>query len=58
MSIDTGQHGLSTVEDLIVQADTDAGQVLLTVDDASLLGCRLKHIVDGADADGHTQQVA
>src|SRR3954469_24962808 len=57
VGIDAGQYGLSTVEDLIVQADADAGQVLLTVDDASLLGCRLKHIVDGADADGHTQQV-
>jgi len=57
VGIDTGQHRLSIVEDLIVQADADAGQVLLTVDDVSLLGCRLKHIVDGADADGHTQQI-
>jgi hypothetical protein len=57
VGIDASQHGLSTMEDLIVQAHPNAGQVLLTVDDASLMRGRLKHIVDGADADGHTQQI-
>ena len=31
MGIDASQHGLGTLEDLIVQADANAGQVLLTL---------------------------
>ena len=31
---------------------------MLTVDDASLLRGRLKHVVNRADTDGHTQQIA
>jgi hypothetical protein len=37
VGIDASQHGLSTMKDLIVQAHPNAGQVLLAVDDASLL---------------------
>ncbi len=56
--IDACQHGRGTVKDLVVQADTNAGQVLLPVDDARLPRDRLEHVVDAAQADGHTQQVA
>ena len=58
VGINAGQHGLSTVEDLIVQAHPNARQILLLVDGASLLRGQLKHIMDSADADGHAQQVA
>jgi hypothetical protein len=55
--IDTGQHRHRALEDLIMQAHTDAGQVLVVVDDLGLLRGRLQHVMNGADADGHAQQV-
>ena len=55
--IDAGQHGRGALEDLIVQAHPNAGQVLLPVDDAGLQGGRLEHVADAADADGQAQQV-
>jgi hypothetical protein len=56
--IDAGQHGLSIVEDLIVQAHTNAGQVLVAVENAGFLRDELKHLVDGTDTDRYAQQVA
>jgi hypothetical protein len=44
---DAGRHGLSIVEDLIVQAHTNAGQVLVAVENAGFLRDELKHLVDG-----------
>ncbi len=58
LGIDAGQHGRGTLEDLIVQAHPNAGQVLVVVDRARLPRGRLEHVVDAAQADGHTQQVA
>jgi len=55
--IDAGQHRRGTLEDLVVQADANVGQVLVAVDRAGLPRGRLKHIVDAAQADRHAQQV-
>jgi hypothetical protein len=55
--IDAGQHRLSIVEDLIVQAHTNAGQVLVALEDAGFLRDELKHLVDGTDTDRYAQQV-
>jgi hypothetical protein len=41
-----------------VQADANAGQVLVLVDRARLPRGRLEHIVDAAQTDGQAQQVA
>ena len=51
------KHRHRALEDLIMQAHTDAGQVLVVVDDLGLLRGRLQHVMNGADADGHAQQV-
>jgi hypothetical protein len=56
--IDAGQHRRGALEDLVVQAHPDAGQVLVAVDHARLPRDRLEHVVDAAQADGHAQQVA
>src|SRR5471030_1254382 len=56
--IDAGQHGLGTLEDFVVQAHTNRRQVLAPVDFASLSRGRLMHIVNGALADRHAQQIA
>jgi hypothetical protein len=56
-SINAGQHWHRTLEDLIMQAYPNAGQVLVVVDDTRLAGSRLEHLMNGADADGHAQQV-
>jgi len=55
--IDAGQHGHGTLEDLVMQAHPNAGQVLLPVDDARLQRGRLQHVVNSAQADGQAQQV-
>ncbi|MGI4945705.1 MAG: hypothetical protein ACRYHQ_34955 [Janthinobacterium lividum] len=49
--IDAGQHGRGTLEDLVVQAHPNAGQVLVVVDRACLPCGRLEHVVDAAHAD-------
>ena len=46
--IDAGQHGRGALEDLIVQAHANAGQVLVLVDRARLPRGRLEHVVDGS----------
>jgi hypothetical protein len=48
LGIDTGQHWHGALEDFIVQAHANSGQVLLPVDDIGLPRGRLKHMVDGA----------
>jgi len=55
--IDAGQHGRGALEELVVQANANAGQVLALVDRARLPRGRLEHVVDAAQADGHAQQV-
>ena len=55
--IDAGQHRLCALKDLIVQAHTNAGQVLVMVDDTRLPRGQLEHMMNGADADGHAQQI-
>ncbi len=55
--IDAGQYRCRTLEDLIMQADPNARQVLALVDRARLPRCRLEHVVNAADADGDAQQV-
>jgi hypothetical protein len=45
------------VEDLIMQAHTNAGQVLVAVEGAGFLRDELKHLVDGTDTDRYAQQV-
>jgi hypothetical protein len=55
--IDAGQHRHCALEDLIVQARTNAGQVLAAVDDTRLLRGQLEHAMNGTDTDGHAQQV-
>lgn len=49
--IDAGQHGCRTLEQLVVQADAYARQVLALVDDTRLPRCRLEHVVHAAEAD-------
>jgi len=49
--IDAGQHRRGALEDLVVQAHTNAGQVLVAVDRARLSRGRLEHVVDAAQAD-------
>jgi len=44
--IDPGQHGRGTLEDLIVQAHPNAGQVLVAVNRARLPRGRLEHVVE------------
>jgi len=46
------------LEDLVVQAHANAGQVLALVDRARLPRGRLEHVMDAAQADRHAQQVA
>jgi len=58
LGIDTGQHGRGALEDLVVQAHTNARQVLVVVDRARLPRGRLEHVVDAAQADRQAQQVA
>jgi len=55
--IDAGQHGRGTLEDLVVQAHPNAGQVLVVVDDARLPRGRLLialyppgHVLHGGSA--------
>ena len=58
--IDVGpdQHRPPALEDLVVGADADAGQVLLPVVRAGLRHGPLKDVVDLADRDRIVQQVA
>lgn len=58
LGIDAGQHWPRALEDLVVQAHPNAGQVLLTVERARLLRGPLLHVVNLAQAGGHAQQVA
>jgi hypothetical protein len=57
-SIDAGQHGRPSLEDLVVQTHANARQVLAFIDNVRLSRGRLKHIVNGAQADRYAQQVA
>jgi hypothetical protein len=45
------------VEDLIMQAHTNARQIPVAANDAGLLRGGLKHLVDGANTDRYAQQV-
>ena len=56
--VNTGQHGLGTLENLVVQADSNWREVDAAVDGACLPRRRLMNVVDGAFADAHAQQVA
>ncbi len=56
--IDACQHGRGTLEDLVMQAHPNAGQLLVVVDRARLPCRRPEHVVDAAQAHGHAQQVA
>lgn len=56
--VDTGEHGLGTLKDYVVQANADWRQVDAAVDGACLPRRRLMNVVDSALADAHAQQVA
>jgi len=53
--IDTGKHGHRAMEKLVLQAYTNARQVLAEVDGLSQARHRLKHMVNGAHAGRHDQ---
>ncbi len=55
---DPSQNRLSAVAKLIVQPGANARQILAAVDHPGLRRGRAEHGVDGADADGCTQQLA
>jgi hypothetical protein len=56
--VDAGEHGVGSLENFVVQADTNRRQFLATVDYAGLSRGCLVHIVNSTLADGHAQQVA
>lgn len=56
--VDASQYMLGTLEDFVVQTDTNWRQVHTAVDCAGLPRRRSMDVVDGALADAHTQQVA
>lgn len=51
--VDTGEHGLGTLEDFVVQADTNWRQIYAAIDRAGRLHRSLMDVVDGSLADGH-----
>jgi len=56
--IDASQHRRGTLEDFVMQADTNCRQILGSIDRTRLPGCGLKPAVDRADADGDVKQIA
>ena len=56
--VNTGEHGLGTLEDFVVQADANWRQLDAAVDGAGLSRRRLMDIVDGDLTDAHTQHIA
>jgi hypothetical protein len=56
--IDASQHRHGTLEDFVMQADTNCRQILGSIDGARLPGRGLKPVVDRADADGDVKQIA
>src|ERR1019366_8555965 len=56
--IDASQHRHGTLKDFVMQSDTNCRQILGSIDGARLPGCRLKPVVDRADADGDVKQIA
>src|SRR5450631_2960065 len=50
--IDASQHRHGTLEDFVVQANTNCGQILGTIDGARFPSRGLEPVVDRADADG------
>jgi hypothetical protein len=54
--IDAGEHGRRSLEDFIVPAHTNARQVFAFIDDACLSRRRLKHVVNGAQADRYANR--
>jgi hypothetical protein len=57
MRIDAGEHGLVTLEDLIVQAHPDGRQVLGGIEASGLRGGGFQQMVDGAAAGRGIEQV-
>jgi hypothetical protein len=55
--IDAGQHRHRSLEEIIMKAHTNGGQVLLVVDDVRFPRGGLKHLVDGAHTHRDAQQV-
>jgi hypothetical protein len=56
--IDAGQNRCRALKDLVMQAHANAGQILAFVDDARPPRDKLKQVVNGAQTDGHAQQIA
>jgi hypothetical protein len=57
LGIDPGQHRHCALEELIVQAHTNGGEVRFMVDDIRCPRGRLKHLVDGAHTHRYAEQV-
>jgi len=58
IGIDADQDGLLALEDLIVSADTDAGKILATVMDASLVHGGVDNVGDGTQGHRTVENVA
>jgi hypothetical protein len=58
LGTDAGQHWHGGLEEFVVQADPNSGQILLPVDDSRFLRSRLQYVVDAAHTDRDAQQVA
>src|SRR6185312_2868813 len=57
-SVDADQHGLSALKDLVVGTDAYAGQVVATVDLASVCDGGVDDVVNRSEGDGVAQTIA
>jgi hypothetical protein len=58
VDVGTDEDGLAVLEDLVVSSDANAGEVLLGVELARHLDGLLDDVVDGAQGDLDTEEVA
>ena len=56
--IGASQHRHGTLEYFVMQANTNCGEILGTIDGARLPGRGLEPVMDRADADGDVEQIA